>query len=116
MDKKTMREILAAHADQLVNGHSSDDYLNLLSERDSELTPLFNVAERVQSTLKPVPPTNEFESELKRQLLTTAHIRQVEGYQPPHPFRDLFLLMAALAFIVSLGMVLLAMRSRTHPS
>lgn len=112
MDKRTLKEILAAHADQLVNGQATGkDYLRLLPESDDDLALLLDVAERVKSTLKPVSPPHEFEEELKRQLLTTAHLRQVEGYHPPHPFRDLFIFLTALAFVFSLAGVLIAMRS-----
>jgi hypothetical protein len=116
MEKRTLREILAAHADQLINGQAtSQDYLRLLPEREAELAPLLDMAERVQSTLTPISPAQEFEEDLKRQLLTTAHIRRVEGYKPPHPFRDLLVALAAISFVFSLAGVLLAMRTRTRP-
>jgi hypothetical protein len=117
MDKKMLKEILAAHADQLLKGKAtSKDYLDLLPESDEELARLLAVAERVQSTLQPVTPANHFEQELKRELLTTAHIRQVEGYKPPNPSRDLFFLVAALGFVISLCAVLVAMRHRQQSS
>lgn len=113
MDKKTLKEILAAHADNLVTGAAtSHDYLRLLPEENDELAPLLSVAERVQSTLRPVSPTNEFEEELKRQLLTTAHLRQVEGYSPPHPFRNAFIFLAALAFLLSLAGFFIVLQRR----
>ena len=115
MDKKLLREILAAHADQLLQGKATGkDYLDLLPERDEELARLLAVAERVQSTLQPITPANQFEEELKRQLLTTAHLRRAEGYKPPNPTRDLFFLIAAIAFIASLSAVLIAMRYRNQ--
>jgi hypothetical protein len=115
MDKKMLKEILAAHADQLVKGKATGkDYLDLLPERDEELAPLLDVAERVQSTLRPITPTNKFEQELKRDLLTTAHLRQAEGYTPPNPTRDLFILITTIAFILSLAAVLIAMRHRSE--
>ena len=113
MDKKLLKEILAAHADQLLKGRAtSKDYLDLLPERDEDLAPLLDVAERVQSTLKPITPTNKFERDLKKELISTAQQRQVEGYKPPNPSRDLFILMATAAFIVSLTTVLIALRRR----
>lgn len=115
MDKKMLKEILAAHADQLVRGTAKGaDYLDLLPERDEDLAPLLDVAERIQSALKPIAPPNHFEEELKRELLTTAHIRKVEGYAPPNPTRDLFYFLVTVAFIVSLGAALFAMRRRTQ--
>ena len=114
MDKRLLKEILAAHADQLVKGKATGkDYLELLPERDEDLAPLLDVAERVQSTLKPLTPTNKFERDLKKELISTAQQRQVEGYQPPNPSRDLFILIATTAFIVSLTTVLIAIRRRS---
>lgn len=104
-----LKEILAAHADQLLKGKATgEDYLELLP--DDELAPLLDVAERVQSTMRPMSPANK--EELKRELLTTAHIRQIEGYVPPDPTRDLFYFLVTIAFIISLGVVLVAMRQR----
>ena len=115
MNRKKLKEILAAHADQLVNKQTiSEDYLNLLSEKDEELIPLLSVAERLQSTLKPISPTDKFEDDLKRELLTIAHIRQAQGYIPPHPFRDFFMVLATLAFILSLVTVFVSMHFRTE--
>ena len=114
MDKKLLKEILAAHADRLIKGKAtSDDYLELV-ESDEELSHLLRVAERIQSTMQPVAPTQPFGEELKRELLTTAHLRKVDGYVPPDPARDLFYLLTSIAFIVALGMVLFAMRRRSQ--
>mgnify|MGYP001278452675 CR=1 FL=1 len=114
MDKKLLKEILAAHADRLIKGKAtSDDYLELV-ESDEELHRLLRVAERIQSTMQPVVPTQPFGGELKRVRLTTAHLRKVEGYVPPDPARDLFYLLTSIAFIVALGMALFAMRRRSQ--
>jgi hypothetical protein len=116
MDKKMLREIQAADADQLVKGKATGkDYLELLPEQDQELAPLLDVAERVQSTLKPITPANKFERDLKQELLTTAQQRQAEGYSPAHPFRGLFVLIATVSFILSLTGVLIALRRRSQP-
>ena len=113
MDKKILREILAAHADQLVQGKAtSKDYLSLLPETDDDLAPLLNVAEWVQSTLRPITPPNKFENDLKQELLATAQQRQIDGYTPPHPYRDLMILIAMVGFIVSLTAVILSLRHR----
>jgi hypothetical protein len=112
-----LKEILAAHADQLLKGKATGkDYLELLPEQDEELAPLLDVAERVKSTLKPITPANKFERELKQELLDTAQLRQVEGYIPPKPWRDLFFLMATIAFILALSGVLIAIRRRSQVS
>ncbi len=113
MNSRMLKEILAAHADQLVKGKATGkDYLELLPGQDEELAPLLSMAERIQSTLKPITPANKFEQELKRELLNTAQLRQVEGYTPPNPSRDLFILVITTAFIMSLSVVLIAIKRR----
>ena len=115
MNRKLLKEILSAHADQLIKGQAENkDYLDLLSQPEAELAPLLSVAEWVKSTLRPVTPPNKFEAELKRELLTTAHLRRAEGYTPPNPSRDLFILLATLTFFASLAGVLLALRRRSQ--
>lgn len=117
MKRKMLKEILAAHADHLVTGQAKGkDYLNLLADPEAELEPLLEVAERVKSTLKPIKPARKFEKDLKRELLTTAHLRRAEGYVPPNPSRDLLILAAILGFFISLAGVLLALRWRTQPN
>lgn len=114
MNRKLLKEILAAHADQLVTGETNNqEYIEHLHHPEEELVPLFDVAERVRSTLQPVKPTHDFELELKRELLTTAHMRQIQGYTPPNPSRDLLVLAAMIGFVVSLLGVMLAMRLRS---
>jgi len=113
MDKKTLKEILAAHADQLLSGKAGNkDYLESIAGSDEELAHLLAVAERIQSTLKPVTPTNR--EALKQELLTTAQLHQIEGYRPPNPWRDLFYLLTAISFVISLAVVLVAMRQRAQ--
>jgi hypothetical protein len=116
MDKKMLREILAAHADQLVKGKAtSKDYLELLPEQDEELAPLLDVAEQVQSTLRRISPANKFERDLKKELLTTAQQRQAEGYSTPNASREVMLLIATISFFLSLTGVLIAIRRRSQP-
>ncbi len=111
MDKKLLKEILAAHADQLATGQFEDeDYIELSPEDKQELESLLYVAERVKSTLRPITPGQNFEEKLKSHLLTTAHQHQAEGYVPPNPDRDLLILVATIGFVLSLAGVLLALK------
>lgn len=115
MNPKKLKEILATHADHLVQNRSDpQDFPELSLQGEEELSSLIDVATRVKHALQPVTPTNQFESNLKRQLLTTAHLRQVEGYTAPNPERDLLVLLAIVGFIVSLTGVLLALRLRSQ--
>lgn len=115
MNRKKLKEILASHADQLVQSRSgAEPPYELPTEADAELNSLLGVAERIRSTLTPVTLTRRFETDLKRQLLTTAHLRQAEGYKPPNPKRDLLILMAIIGFFLSLAGVLLALKLRSQ--
>ncbi len=117
MDKRMLKEILAAHADQLVKGKAaSRNYLDLLPDQDDDLAPLLSVAERVESILKPVAPPNSFEQQLKQELLSIAHKHQAEGYIPPNPTRDLFVLFVTTTFILALSVVLLILRRQNFTS
>lgn len=112
MDRKKLKELLARHADQLVSGEISEDQLEELADDEQELAALLDVAKRVKSTLQPITPTDDFERELKRHLLTTAHLRQAEGYTPPNPSRDLMLIAAFIGFALSLTSVWLILKWR----
>ncbi len=115
MNPKRLKDILAAHADRLVQGQTEEqDFAELSAEEEEELATLLNLAEQVQSAMRPVPPANSFENRLKRELLTTAHLRRAEGYTAPNPERDLLILMAIIGFIVSLATVLVALRLRSQ--
>jgi hypothetical protein len=115
MDKKLLKDILAAHADRLVKGETDqDEYDDLFSDPAEELGSLLDVAKQVRSTLQPVTPARAFETELKRELLTTAHLRRVEGYKPPNPSRDLLVLATILALFISIAGFLLARRLRSQ--
>ena len=115
MNRKQLKELLANHAEQLIRGNldASTEY-QLPDEEDAELNTLMGVAERVKAALRPIPPPRDFETELKQQLLTAAHIRQVEGYTPPNPERDLLIVMGIIGFLLSLTGVLVAWRFRSQ--
>lgn len=115
MNPKLLKEVLAAHADQLVTGLSDNqEYREHFEHPEDDLAPLLTVAERVKSTLQPVKPGHDFETELKRELLTTAHMRRLEGYTPPNPSRDLLILITVFGVVVALAGTLLALRLRSQ--
>ena len=115
MNPRKLKEILASHTEGLLLGRPGPEAAyDLSSEDEAELNSLLNVAEQIKSTLRPVSPSRGFESTLKRQLMTTAHLRQAEGYSPPNPERDLLILMAIVGFVLSLAGVLLALKLRSQ--
>lgn len=114
MNRKQLKERLSAHADQLIQKRNKSEAPGEPEQSDAELSSLLGVAEKLQATLRPVVPNDEFETDLKRKLLTTAHLRQAEGYRPPNPERDLLVLMGIIGFIISLASVLVAWRLRSQ--
>ena len=115
MNPKKLKEILASHAEELLQGQAGpDSRYDLSVEDEAELNSLIDVAKQVKSTLRPVAPARGFETSLKRQLMTTAHLRQAQGYSPPNPERDLLILMAVIGFVLSLAGLLLALKLRSQ--
>lgn len=113
MNRKQLKEILAAHADQLVQGQGQTENRPELAPEDrQELASLLDIAERVNTTLKPITPAGNFEASLKRELLTTAHLHRAEGYSPPNPSRDLLIFAAIVGCVVSLTTVLVVLKLR----
>lgn len=112
MNPKSMKEILSTHADQLVQGEHphAEDFPDLSAEDQDEISPLLDVAEQIESTVKPVKAPRSFESDLKKELLTTAYLRQAEGYSPPNVERELLILGLVFGFIISLVGSIIAWR------
>jgi hypothetical protein len=104
MNPKVMKEILSTHADQLVHGEhpQAEDYEGLSAKDQNEISPLLNVAEKIGSAVRPVKPPQRFEVDLKKELLTTAYLRQAEGYRPPNPERELLIVGLVIGFVISL--------------
>ena len=112
MNPKSMKEILSTHADQLVQGQHphAEDFADLSVEDQDEITPLLDVAEQIESTVRPIKPPRRFESDLKKELLTTAYLRQAQGYTPPNLERELLILGLTIGFVFSLIGALVAWR------
>ncbi len=82
----TVTEVLAAHAEQL--NHRSDPGPGGFGSRDrllaslpaqrEEVEPLFDLAERVKRTLKPVKPAPAFRARLYDGLMLAAHHQQAQ--------------------------------------
>ncbi len=80
MQDKMIAEVLAAHADYLIDNEaaSGEEYLGLFPAYRAELTSLLRIAERVRAALAPVTPSPAFESGLKQDLLVAAIRRAAE--------------------------------------
>lgn len=112
MNPKSLKEILSSHADRLVQGQHphAEDFEDLSCADRDEVSLLFDMAEQLQSTVQPVKPPRRFETDLKKELLTTAYLRQAEGYTPPNIERELLILGLSMGFIVSLVGSIIAWR------
>jgi hypothetical protein len=71
--------VLTAHADYLVSIKTWDeDQMKRLPTHQDELAPLLGIAERLNETLKPVPPAPAFKTRLRQELLASAARRAEE--------------------------------------
>jgi hypothetical protein len=78
MSENVLVEVLAAHADHLMDDGDSKNYLTLFPAHRAELAPLLRIAEQVKAVLVPVTPTPAFEAGLKQDLLAAAIQRAEE--------------------------------------
>ncbi len=73
MDEHLLTEILAAHADRLVDtGDLAESYLVMFPKDRETLAPLLKLAADVNTALQPVTPDPAFRKELRQQLVTAA--------------------------------------------
>ena len=83
MQESVISEILAAHADRLVEGEDDAEvYVRLFPDADEELMGLMALAARVRVALRLVRPAPAFRAELRRDLLAAARQRQVGAPLP----------------------------------
>lgn len=109
MNPKRLKDILADQ-EQI----AASDHLELSPEDREALASLLDVANRVQSTVRPVSPPKQFEEELKQELLSIAQSRRTAGYTPPNPARDLLILLSLIGLIVAALGLLLSRRLLTN--
>jgi hypothetical protein len=76
MDKREVREILAAHADQLL---APDAPPNIGFGRNDQVQALLDLAEQLQGILIPVNPDTDFRRRLHGELLLEAQRREVDS-------------------------------------
>jgi hypothetical protein len=88
MHEAVTANVLTAHADYLVSIKTWDeDQMKRLPAHQIELTPLLQIAERLNKTLKPVTPAPAFKTRLRQELLATAARRAEErGIEKQVPF------------------------------
>jgi hypothetical protein len=115
MDRRTIADILAAHADRLTWGRPQVEASPEVGDDQlSTLGPLMRVAERVQSALAPVQPSPAFVRQLGQQLIaTTAYSRKAVTVRTR---KAILIVAAALGSVVSIasavGVVIWLIRRR----
>lgn len=115
MDRRTVADILAAHADRLNQGRAEvAASVQVSAEQLAALGPLMRVAERVQGALAPVQPSQAFVRQLGQQLIaTTSHSRKAMTQRTR---RAILIVAAALGSAVSIasavGVVIWLIRRR----
>jgi hypothetical protein len=76
MDKRVVREILAAHADQLL---APDSTPATGLERNDQVQALLDLAEQLQGILVPVKPDTDFRRRLHGELLLEAQRLEINS-------------------------------------
>lgn len=83
MQEQIVTEILAAHADKLVEGDDEREaYARLFAHEDEDLAALMALAVRIRRAMRPVRPFPQFRDELRRELLVAARQRPVTAQRP----------------------------------
>lgn len=75
MNKREVREVLAAHADQLTSSHTLQSQR---LTRNDQVRSLLELAEQLQGILIPVEPDANFRRRLHGELILEAQRRQAE--------------------------------------
>lgn len=112
-----IREILAAHAEELVASPATSPALTELPDQAEEAQALMEVAERAKHALQPVPPTPVFRARLHDGLAMAAHQQQahfLSGAKRSEPPWGLLIGAAALGSAAGVLAVVLRSRAQTH--
>jgi hypothetical protein len=68
MNKKRTLQALSMHADGLIGRSTPGPQMSLTNEERSQLTPLFQLAERLSQSMQPVQPSAGFVRSLGKEL------------------------------------------------
>ena len=120
MNEQVVAEVLAAHADQLVQGDArEEEYLALFPEYQTELAPLLKLARQAKGTLALVQPSEAFRNRLRQELLTSASKESAVSLSAKRPpWRQAWVIGAAAAGSVisvasAVGVIAHRRRSKT---
>jgi hypothetical protein len=76
MDERHVVQMLAAHAEGLINRRENMQQIKMMDEEHSRIGPLFQLAERLQQSMQPVQPSATFMRSLGQELVDNAQ-RQI---------------------------------------
>lgn len=84
MDNRRVDEVLAAHAEKLIDQPEAIQQIDITDEERGRLAPLLQLAERLQHSMQPVQPSADFVRSLgqelvdqaKRQMMVTQRLRR----------------------------------------
>jgi len=76
MNEKRIVEALSIHANGLIGRSKATQQINLTNAERNQLTPLFQLAERLQQNVQPVQPSTAFVRSLGQELVDSAR-RQI---------------------------------------
>ena len=84
MDEKRVDEVLAAHAEKLIDQKEAISQIDITDEERGRVAPLFQLAERLQHSMQPVRPSagfvrslgQELVEQAKRQMTVTKRLRR----------------------------------------
>ena len=71
-NKRHKKEVLAAHIEELTHPGTTIEHVEITEEDRSELAPLFNLAEQIQSSMHPVRPPSRFINSLGQEITHNA--------------------------------------------
>ena len=103
--KNLISDVLAAHADQILQDQNYEENYTRLFPEDKNLPPLLNLAEQVKETLQPVSPPNAFKEQLQRDLMAAARLKQTQAKQQNET--SLFVPLLISAVIALMGLMFL---------
>ena len=71
-NRRHKKEVLAAHIEELTHPGAEIEHVEITEEDRTELAPLFNLAEQLQSTMHPVRPPSSFINSLGQEITHNA--------------------------------------------
>jgi hypothetical protein len=72
MEDERAVELVSAHADELIGRPEARQQIAMTDEESRQITPLFQIAERLHQTMQPIQPSAAFVHSLGKELVDNA--------------------------------------------